>query len=114
MTLVVDEGDTAIAFGSGDVPALATPRVLALAEEAAVAALGGELGEGKTSVGVHAELRHVKATPLGGAVTAHAVVIGVDGSGVTFEFSVLEGEELVAYGTHKRVIVDRDRFTAGL
>ena len=110
VTLVVGESDTAIAHGSGDVPVLATPRVLALAEQAAVAALGESLAPGQTSVGVHAELHHVKATKVGGAVTAAAEVLAVSGRQITFEFQVLEGDEVAAYGTHQRVIVNRDRF----
>ncbi len=49
--IIVSEADTAIAIGSGDVPVLATPRVLALAEAAAVRALAGALPGGQTSVG---------------------------------------------------------------
>ena len=110
VTLVVGDHDTAIAHGSGDVPVLATPRILALAEQAAVAALGEDLGHGKTSVGVHAELHHVKATHLGKAVTAHAEVLSTKGRTITFEFRVVKGAEVVAYGTHQRVVVERDRF----
>lgn len=49
--LVVGDSDTAIALGSGDVPVLGTPRIVALMEQAAVAALAGTLDEGVTSVG---------------------------------------------------------------
>jgi fluoroacetyl-CoA thioesterase len=112
VTLVVGDGDTAIAVGSGDVPVLATPRVLALAEQAAVTAIGDELEDGQTSVGVYAELHHLKATPVDRAVTAHAEVVSVDGRRVTFEFKVVEGDELSASGTHRRIIVDRDRFSS--
>jgi len=111
ITLVVGEQDTAIAFRSGDVPVLATPRVLALAEEAAVAAIIAHLRPEQTSVGIHAELHHVKATRLGGKVVARAEVRDVGGRGLTYQFTVTEGGETVAYGTHQRVIVDRDRFT---
>jgi predicted thioesterase len=110
VTLVVGDHDTAIAHGSGDVPVLATPRVLALAEQAAVAALGDSLDPGMTSVGVHAELHHVKATQVDAAVTARAEVLGIEGRTITFELRVTEGDEVVAYGTHRRVIVGRDRF----
>ena len=110
VTLVVGDHDTAIAYGSGDVPVLATPRVLALAEQAAVAALDDDLEPGQTTVGIHAELHHVKATQLDQAVTARAEVLSVEGRRITFEFTVLEAEEIVAYGTHQRVVVDRSRF----
>ena len=110
VTLTVGEADTAIAHGSGDVPVLATPRVLALAEEAAVLAIKDAVDVGQTSVGIHADLHHVKATPVGGVVTATASVMDVDGRRITFGLSVLEGDDRVAYGTHQRVIVNRDRF----
>jgi len=112
ISLVVGEQDTAIAYRSGDVPVLATPRVLALAEEAAVAAIADQLGPEQTSVGIHAELHHVKATLVGGKIVARAEVLNVSGRGLTYEFTVTEGRETVAHGTHQRVIIDRDRFTA--
>ena len=108
--LVVGDGDTAIAHGSGDVPVLATPRVLALAEEAAVAAVAAHLAEEQTSVGVHVELHHVKATRVAGEVRARAKVVESDGRKLSFEFTVTEGNETIAYGTHRRVIVNRDQF----
>jgi hypothetical protein len=47
----VTEADTAAAVGSGEVPVLATRRMLALAERATVAALTGVLEAGATTVG---------------------------------------------------------------
>ena len=44
--IVVADTDTATAMGSGDVPALGTPRLLALAEAAAVAAIRPRLEPG--------------------------------------------------------------------
>ena len=108
--LTVGDADTAIAYGSGDVPVLATPRVLALAEEAAVSAIAKTLDTSQTSVGTYVELHHVKATNVGGIVSARAEVVESDGRRITFELSVTEGAETVASGTHRRVVVDRDRF----
>lgn len=112
ISLVVGEQDTAIAHGSGDVPVLATPRVLALAEEAAVAAIADQLEPEQTSVGIHAELHHVKATRVGAKIVARAEVLDISGRGLTYRFTVTEAGETVAHGTHQRVVVDRDRFTA--
>ena len=112
LSLQVSDMDTAIAYGSGDVPVLATPRILALAEQAAVEAIRSYLEPGQTSVGIHAELHHVKATKVGETVVVRAEVVGVSdsGKGISYEFSVTERDETVAYGTHERVIVDRERF----
>ena len=58
----VTSDDTAIALGSGDVPVLATPRAVALVEEAACTALIGHLDPDHTTVGVHIELDHLLPT----------------------------------------------------
>ncbi len=113
--LVVGESDTALAMGSGDVQVLASPRVLALAEQAAVRALGDCLPEGKTSVGAWGELEHLKPTPIGRAVFAEAVLLGVHGRRLEFTITVRddEGDE-VAHVRHHRVIVGRARFEESL
>lgn len=108
--LVVGVGDTAIALGSGDVPVLGTPRVVALMEQAAVAALAGTLDEGATSVGTRITVDHLAASLVGVEVTATAEVVGLDGRAVSFRLAVDEGDRQVATGTHVRYVVDRNRF----
>ena len=101
---------SAVALGSGDVAVLGTPAVLALAERAACAAIAGRLGEGETSVGTWVELSHLAPTPVGGSVTAYARLVDVEGPKLTFEFSVADGAGEIARGTHRRSIVERERF----
>jgi|SRR5215207_344821 len=108
--LVVEAQDTAVALGSGDVPVLGTPRVVALAEEATVAALAGSLPDRKTSVGTRVEIRHRAPTPTGRQVEAAAILVGVDGRKLVFDVTVRDGEEVVATAVVERVVVDRDRF----
>ncbi|MEA2010469.1 MAG: hotdog domain-containing protein [Actinomycetota bacterium] len=108
--LVVGDADTAISLGSGDVPVLGTPRIVALMEQAAVAALAGTLGDGDTSVGTRISVDHLAASPVGAAVTARAEVVGLDGRAVSFRLTVDEGERQVATGDHVRFVVDRGRF----
>ena len=105
----VSELDLAPSHGSGDVPVLATPRVVAWLEAAAVAALAG-LPNGKTSVGIHIAVDHTAPTLVGAAVRAEALVTAVDGSRIEFDVRAFEGDQIVAAGTHTRVIVDRERF----
>jgi fluoroacetyl-CoA thioesterase len=64
----VTEADTAAAVSSGEVPVLATPRALALAERATVAAVAGALEAGATTVGTRGELDHLAPSPVGGRV----------------------------------------------
>ena len=54
--LTVTENVTAITVGSGDMPVLATPMMLALMENAAMFAVKDFLPEGQTTVGGHIEL----------------------------------------------------------
>src|SRR5262245_3351306 len=70
--LTVTDADTAQAVGSGDVPVLGTPRVLALMEAATVAATAARLASGTTTVGTHVEVAHRTPTPVGRTVVAEA------------------------------------------
>lgn len=112
--LVVGDGDTAPALGSGDVPVLATPRVIALVEEATVAALVGQLGENETSVGVRVQLEHISPTAVGSAVRADCSLERVQGRRLVFTVSARDDRGLVAAGKVTRVVVDRERFLAKL
>ncbi len=108
--LVVTDGDTAIALRSGDVPVLATPRIVALCEEAAVSALDGQVEEGETTVGMRVQLDHLAPTAVGGLVTADARLEKVEGRRLRFAVSVNDERGLVAAGKVTRVVVDREHF----
>jgi predicted thioesterase len=138
VSVVVADADTAISAGSGDVPVLATPRLLALAEAAAVAAIAPHLAPGMTSVGTSASLEHRRASPVGTEVVVEAELTEVDGRRLMFSFIAREsagrpgdgaragdaagsgagaGEDsdedlVVGAGTMERVLVDRAAFLA--
>jgi predicted thioesterase len=125
VSAVVADADTAISAGSGDVPVLATPRLLALAEAAAVAAIAPHLPSGMTSVGTSASLEHRRASPVGAEVIVEAELTEVEGRRLMFSFIAREsarhpggagagdGEDLVVgAGTVERVVVDRAAFLA--
>ncbi|MGH8974252.1 MAG: thioesterase family protein [Acidimicrobiia bacterium] len=108
--LVVADGDTATALRSGDVPVLGTPRVLALAEEATVAAVAGALDPAATTVGHRVTLEHRTPTPVGARVRAEAVLVEVDGRNLTFQVAVADERGPIGEATITRVVVDRARF----
>ncbi len=110
--LTVMDVDTAQAIGSGDVPVLATPRVLALAEAASVAATAALLPTGATTVGSRVELEHRVATPVGRTVVAQARLVKADGRRLHFEVTLRDGGILIAQGRVDRILVDRQRFLA--
>lgn len=109
-TMTVTDSDTATAFRSGDVPTLATPRVVGLAEEATVKAVAGALEEGHTTVGYRVQLDHLAPTAVGGRVDAEATLESVESRRLTFRVSVNDGRGLIAAGRITRVVVERARF----
>ena len=110
VAIAVTDDDTAVALGSGDVPVLGTPRVVALVEEASVKALENRLAPGTTSVGMRVQLDHLAPTAVGHKVRAEATLRDIEGRRLTFAVSVHDERGLVAAGKVTRVIVDVDRF----
>ena len=110
LELTVTDADTAQWLGSGDVPVLGTPRVLALAEAATVAATARQMPGGVTTVGIRAEVDHRAPTPVGRTVLATATLAKVDGRKLTFEVTVKDGEDVVAEVRVERILLDRQRF----
>ena len=111
----VTDADTAMALGSGDVPVLATPRLLAWLEAATIACVAPALDAASTSVGTRVEIEHIAASPVGASLVAHATVSHVDGRLVRFEVAAehIVGDAVpvvVATGRVTRVVVDRQRF----
>jgi predicted thioesterase len=117
LSFTVGEEDLATALGSGDVPVLATPRLIAWLEAATVAAAAPQLAAGRTTVGTTVEVDHVAASPVGAQVTASAVVRQSETRQLVFEVEAvheLDGAApvVVAHGTVIRAVVDRARFLA--
>jgi fluoroacetyl-CoA thioesterase len=110
--LTVTDADTAQAMGSGDVPVLGTPRLLALAEAATVAATAAKLPPGTTTVGARVELDHSAPSPVGATVIALATLAKVDGRRLLFEVRVTAGDATVAEARIERMLVDRQRFVS--
>ncbi len=109
-TELVTDQVTAAFFGSGLVPAFATPAMLALMENASVNAIQPHLAAGQTSVGTEISIKHLAATPVGMRVRARSEVIAVDGRRVTFRIEAWDDQEKIGEGTHARAIVDDARF----
>ncbi len=108
--LTVDESVTAIQMGSGDLPVLATPAMMALMENAAMLAVKDELPEGCTTVGGHIASSHLKPSKIGETLIATAEVTKVEGKKIEFNVAAYAGETLLGEGTHLRFIVDKERF----
>jgi fluoroacetyl-CoA thioesterase len=110
VSLVVTDDDTASALRTGDVAVLATPRVIALAEEASVQAVTRALDPGITTVGYRVQLDHLAPTVPGSTIEAQATLETVEGRRLTFRVSITDSHGLVAAGRITRVSVERERF----
>lgn len=110
VSLRVGDADTALALHSGDVPVLATPRLIALCEEAALRAVANAVPEGHTTVGMRVQLDHLVPTAIGVRVTADATLEKVEGRRLIFTVSATDERGLVAAGKVTRVVVDVERF----
>jgi predicted thioesterase len=108
--MVVSDADTARAHRSGSVDVLATPRLVALCEEAAIEAIEGELDDGSTSVGMRVQFDHLAPTMVGSPVTAEATLEKIAGRRLTFTVSASDPRGLIAAGKVTRVIVNVERF----
>lgn len=112
--MTVTDSLTAISMGSGDMPVLATPAMLALMENAAMLAIAEALPEGCTSVGGHIESSHLRPSKIGDKIVAVAEVTKVDGKKIEFKVAAYSGNTLLGEGNHLRFVVDKKRFMSKL
>jgi fluoroacetyl-CoA thioesterase len=108
--LLVGVEHTAPSIGSGLVPVLATPVMINVIEAAALAAVEHLLPAGHQSLGIHLDIRHFAATPIGMRVRATAELIAVDGRTLSFRVAARDDKEPIGDGSHQRVVVNVARF----
>ena len=107
---LAEREDTAKEVGSGSLLVYATPCMVALMEGAACEAIEEALSENQTTVGTELNIQHISATPVGLEVRAEAEVIAVEGKVITFQVKAFDEAGEIGKGTHKRVIVNTQKF----
>lgn len=113
-TFTVTDADTALAVGSGSLPVLGTPRLLAWCEAVTCDAAAPLLAEGATSVGTRVELQHLAASAVGAEVVVTATAVYTEPKLVRFAVDARMGAKQVGTGEVTRVVVDAERFMARL
>jgi fluoroacetyl-CoA thioesterase len=108
--LTVAPEHTAPHVGSGRIAVLATPVMINLMEAAALSAVEHLLPAGHQSLGIHLDVSHVAATPVGLKVIATAEVSAVEGRTIAFKVEARDERESIGGGTHRRVVVNVARF----
>jgi predicted thioesterase len=115
LAFTVAEEDTAAALGSGSLPVLGTPRLLAWVEAATCAALEADLAPGRTSVGSRVHLEHLAPSGVGEEVVVRAELVHRDGRLARFDVVAEDSRgTVVGRAEVTRVVVDADRFLARL
>jgi predicted thioesterase len=98
-------------LGSGALPVLATPALIAWMENVAMETLASVLPSTETTVGTSIAIKHLKASPLYADITCHATVVEVEGRRIRFEVKAFDQHQLlIGEGTHERYVVDAERF----
>src|SRR5215469_18565063 len=108
--ITVAHEHTAPFVGSGRIEVLATPVMINLFEAAALAAVEHLLPAGHQSLGIHLDVRHFAATPIGMGVTATAELTAVEGRTLSFKVEAHDEKEPIGGGAHQRVVVNVARF----
>lgn len=111
---VVEKNHSAEFLGSGDLEVLATPALVAFLEKTCKDSIRPTIEKELTSVGIHIELDHVKASLIGAQVRCTSEVVGQEGKLIHFTVKAESNGDLIAQGRHTRAIVDRERFLARL
>ncbi len=93
---------------------LATPMMIMMMENAALAAIRPYLEKGESAVGTAIDVRHLAATPVGHEVRAEAEVVKVEGKRIEFKVSASDGTEQIGRGTHQRMVIDLASFNERL
>ena len=106
----VEEKDTAKMVGSGTLLVLATPKMIALMEEAAYKCVAEDIEPGTSSVGTLMNVKHLSATPVGMEVSATATVTEVDGRRIAFKVEAYDEAGIIGEGMHERFVVVEEKF----
>jgi len=109
-TKTVGLNDTAAVYGSGLHDVLSTPAMIAFMEQTAMRAVEACLNEGEGTVGTEVNIKHLKATPVGGTVSCTATLQEVNGNRLLFHVEANDEKGKIGEGMHERFIIDNRRF----
>ncbi len=107
---VVTDNDTAAAFGSGEVLVFATPMMIGIMENAALKAVDSHLPKDFATVGIHLDVKHTAATPVGMQVKAKAELVKIEGKKLKFKVEAFDEKEKIGEGFHSRYIINAPQF----
>ena len=107
---VVKESDSAHAFRSGSLEVLATPVLIASAEETCADLVQPLLEPGMGTVGTMVNIRHLAPSPIGMKYSCDCEITETEGRVIRFHVILRDELEPIGEGTHERVIINEARF----
>jgi predicted thioesterase len=96
----------AIGFLGESMRVYSTPSMVKDIEYTSLELIQEHLDEGESSVGIHVEVDHLAATPLGHWVEVTVEIASVEGRKVTLDAEVRDAIETVGRGRHVRFVID--------
>ena len=91
-------------------PVLATAMMIAFIEQTCIMGLRPFLPSHQRTVGIHVDVSHIAATPIGMAITAEVELIGIEGKTLHYKVLCRDAAGLIGEGRHQRAIIDVERF----
>ena len=107
---MVTRTETAQAMGCGGIVVLATPILVAWAENAAYEMAELCLPDEQTTVGVNINLNHIAATPVGMKVRIKVVLSNIESRRLDFTVEAWDTVQKIGEGTHQRFVVQKMKF----
>lgn len=108
--IIVKKEHTASAYGSGSIDVFATPAMIGIMENAALKCVDEALGDDYSTVGIHLDVKHIAATPMGMEARAIAELIEVNGKKLKFKVVAFDEDKKIGEGFHNRFIINKEKF----
>lgn len=107
---IVEDEDTAVKLGSGNLAVFATPAMVALMENTAMSSVIDGLEKGFDTVGIEINVKHIRATPKGAKVWCESVLTKIEEKRLFFEVNAFDEKGTIGTATHVRYIIDVNKF----
>lgn len=95
---------------ANELPVLATPVLLWLAEVTCMRAIDGHFADEDMTLGLSHDVTHLAPTPVGDIVLITATLEAIDGIKLVFRVEAHDSQDTILRGTHRRARVKRAPF----
>jgi len=112
-TMIVSNMQTAEALGSGLLPVLSTPALVAFMENTAMQLI--PLTANTSSVGTEISVKHLKASAVGEKIKCTATLLENEGKKYVFDIKAIDSKnQIIGEAKHTRNLIDIERFMSKL